>query len=169
MTDLTPYEIEIFQGINDSPTAPTPTSGQNISYNNSKHNALIAQLQIILDDLVSRIENLENNTTSNSGNNNGERVFSTTLPSGSGEVNLGLAQLGYLADWFIEGIDLGDDVNLNFGGQYEPQVANTVEETNGIRFYPNNPSEEVISGDEAYLVYQNLATEKTVTLTLNYQ
>lgn len=58
MTDLSNFKIEIFQGINDVPTAPTATTGQNISYNNQKHNDLVNELETLIDDLTIRIEDL---------------------------------------------------------------------------------------------------------------
>lgn len=60
MTDFTPHKIEIFTGINDEPTAPTANSGQNISYNNDKHNDLLDELQTAFDSLESRLSQIEN-------------------------------------------------------------------------------------------------------------
>lgn len=68
MTDLTPHKIDIFFGINDEVIPPTENSGQNISYNNAKHNDLINELQTTIDDLTSRIEAVEFSTASASTN-----------------------------------------------------------------------------------------------------
>lgn len=168
MTDLSNLKIPIFTDINDIPTPPTASSGQNISYSNARHNALVNELQAVIDDLTARIEDLETNSTGSTINTTD--TFDFTIPVGSGSIALGNANSGYLARYSIEGVTTNDDVTLDLDGTgYIVGIANTQDFGTGVEYSPDTPSYEILVNDTLHLVYNDFTTEKQVTLYLEYQ
>lgn len=168
MADLSNLKIPIFTDINDIPTPPTTSTGQNISYSNARHNDLIDELQIVIDDLTARIENLETNSSGSTTNTTD--TFDFTIPVGSGSIALGNANPGYLARYSIEGVTANDDVTLDLDGTgYIVGIANTQDFGTGIEYSPDNPSYDILANDTLHLVYNDFTEAKQVTLYLEYQ
>lgn len=192
MTDLTDLKIPVFPGINDAPIEPTANEGQNISYSNERYNALVEELAAIFEKLNARISVLEESNssgnatgsgdagggnatgsgTTDGGNNQGPQTisFDATIPTGDGFIDLGSIPSGFLSDWAIEGMTLDDSIEFGLNPGYKPNYAEPpAEESNGVRFYAASPTEEVYEGDNAFLIYSDIASEKQVRLVINYQ
>lgn len=170
MTDFSNFKIDIFQGINDAPVEPTATTGQNISYNNQKHNDLVNELEGIIDDLTLRIEDLEVDVFGSTGSNNGSDVFTASIPTGSGTVSLGIALPGFLSKYSIEGVTSSDDIELEINnGSETVGISNTQDFGTGIEYSLDSPSYELLANQNVNLVYRNISASKAVTIYLEYQ
>ena len=174
MTDLTPYKIAIFEGINDLPTAPTANSGQNISYNNAKHNDLIDVLQGTIDDLISRVTSIENSSSSTNNStlpeSSNSELFSFSIEGPSSLTYLGEATGGTLAYYCIENASI--DFNLYLDSGFEGPgygVSKKIEQDNGIYYIPDSDSYTIPNLDNLYLHYDNVTGELSSSVRIFYQ
>ena len=63
MVDFSSYKVPIFPNINDVPTAPTATEGQNISYMNERLNTFITALETTISEIQDDLSDLFDRVT----------------------------------------------------------------------------------------------------------
>lgn len=174
MTDLTPYKIAIFEGINDLPTAPTVSSGQNISYNNAKHNDLVDALQATIDDLTARITAIENESAEVDNtplpNSSDSESLSFFIEGPSGSSYLAEVTGGMLAYYFVEGASVNSNIYLSTEVDGIPfGVSNKIERDNGIYYIPDTDGYPIDSLSNLYLQYDNVDGELSSIVRVFYQ